>query len=53
MIAPGKLADLVVIQGDPLRTPSDVYNVVTVFKDGLGYDSMRLRQAAKARVGVD
>lgn len=52
-IAPGKLADLIVIRGDPLRTPSDIYNVVTVFKDGIGYDSMRLRQAAKGKVGVN
>jgi hypothetical protein len=51
-IAPGKLADLVVIRGDPVRTPADIYNVVTVFKDGLGYDSARLRTAAKGRVGV-
>src|SRR5262245_28506647 len=32
-IAVGKLADLMVVRGDPLRTPADVYNVVTVFKD--------------------
>ena len=52
-IAAGKLADLVVIQGDPLRTPVDIYNIVTVFKDGIGYDSKRLRQAARGRVGVN
>jgi imidazolonepropionase-like amidohydrolase len=52
-IAAGKLADLFVIQGDPLRTPTHIYNVVTVFKDGIGYDSMRLRQAAKGKVGLN
>ena len=52
-VAPGKTADVVVIQGDPVRRPSDVYNVVTVFKDGLGYDSTRLRQAAAQRVGLN
>jgi imidazolonepropionase-like amidohydrolase len=50
-IATGKLADLVVIRGDPTRTPNDIYNVVTVMKGGLGYDSMKLRQAAKGTVG--
>ena len=39
-IAPGKTADLVVIRGNPVRTPHDIYNVVTVFKGGIGYDSI-------------
>jgi imidazolonepropionase-like amidohydrolase len=51
-IAPGKIADLVVIQGDPVRRPADIYNVVTVFRDGVGYDSARLRHAAAGRVGA-
>ena len=50
-IAPGKLADLVVIRGNPIRTPSDIYNVVTVFKGGVGYDSERLREAGRGKVG--
>ena len=50
-IAPGKLADLVVIRGNPLGTPHDIYAVVTVFKGGVGYDSMRLREAVKGRIG--
>jgi imidazolonepropionase-like amidohydrolase len=52
-IAPGKAADLVVIKGDPIRQPAEIYNVVTVFKDGLGYDSARLRAAAKGKVGLE
>ncbi|HKP30876.1 MAG TPA: amidohydrolase family protein [Gemmatimonadales bacterium] len=50
-IATGKVADLVVIRGNPVGTPSDIYEVVTVFKDGIGYDSMKLREAAKGKVG--
>ena len=50
---PGKAADLMIVRGDPIKTPADIYNVVTVFKDGVGYDSERLRQAAKGRVGID
>ena len=52
-IAPGKLADLVVVEGDPLRVSADIYNVVTVFKDGIGYNSTRLRNAAKGKVGIE
>jgi enamidase len=52
-IVPGKTADLVVIRGNPVRTPHDIYNVVTVFKGGVGYDSMKLRDGAKGRVGVN
>jgi hypothetical protein len=50
-IAPGKLAELVVISGNPLGTPRGIYDVVTVFKGGLGYDSARLRDAAKGQIG--
>ena len=52
-VAAGKAADLVVIQGDPVRAPADIYNVVTVFKDGVGYDATKLRDAAKGKVGVE
>lgn len=47
-----KAADLVVIRGNPVTTPTDIYNVVTVFKDGVGYDSARMLAAAKGLVGV-
>jgi hypothetical protein len=30
----------------------DVENVVTVFKDGLGYDSARLIEAVRGQVGI-
>jgi hypothetical protein len=48
----GKLADLVVIRGDPTSDPGSIYDVVTVFKGGVGYDSMRLREAAKGTIGA-
>jgi imidazolonepropionase-like amidohydrolase len=51
-IAVGKMADLVVIRGDPVRAPADIYKVVTVFKGGVGFDSMKLRAAARGRVGT-
>lgn len=51
-IAPGKAADLVVVRGDPLRAPSQVYEVTLVFRDGIGYDAARLREFARGKVGV-
>jgi imidazolonepropionase-like amidohydrolase len=52
-IAAGKRADLVVVRGDPIRTPAEIYDVVTVFKDGIGYDSVKLRDAAAGKVGMN
>ncbi len=41
-IAPGKDADLVVVEGDPSRHVADIENVDYVFKDGVGYDPKKL-----------
>src|SRR5260221_9150614 len=38
-VEPGKLADLVIIDGDPTTNISDIRRVVTVVKDGLIFDS--------------
>lgn len=51
-IAPGKAADLVIIRGNPLTTPTDIYRVVTVFRNGIGYDSAKMLAAARGLVGV-
>jgi imidazolonepropionase-like amidohydrolase len=48
----GKQADMVLIQGDPSSDIADIKNVVTVFKDGVGYDSARLFASVKGTVGV-
>jgi imidazolonepropionase-like amidohydrolase len=50
-VTAGKLADLVVIQGDPVATPADIRKVSIVFKDGVGYDSAKLIDAVKSMVG--
>jgi imidazolonepropionase-like amidohydrolase len=52
-VAAGKTADLMVVRGDPVRSARDVYNVVLVFKDGVGYDAEQLRRAAAGRVGLN
>ena len=51
-IAPGKQADLVVLRGDPTKTPSDIRNVETVFRQGIGYDSGKLVASTKGMVGI-
>ncbi len=54
-IAPGKKADLVLVDGDPSARISDVRRVVTVVKDGVVYDpeaifrALGIRPAAAAR----
>jgi imidazolonepropionase-like amidohydrolase len=51
-IEPGKLAELVVIEGDPVAHPAEIRNVVLVFKDGLGYDAPKLIESTKGIVGI-
>jgi imidazolonepropionase-like amidohydrolase len=49
----GKLADLVVLDGNLVSDPSVIRKVTTVFKDGVGYDSAKMIAAVKGRVGID
>ncbi|MCU1261333.1 MAG: amidohydrolase [Bryobacterales bacterium] len=51
-IAPGKQADLAVIEGDPSSRISDIENVRIVFKDGVGYDSAKLLESVHGNVGL-
>ncbi|MBV9438418.1 MAG: amidohydrolase family protein [Candidatus Eremiobacteraeota bacterium] len=50
-IARGKNADLVLLRGNPAANIADVENVVTVFKDGVGYDSAKLLASVRGKVG--
>ncbi|HEY0172338.1 MAG TPA: amidohydrolase family protein [Pyrinomonadaceae bacterium] len=50
-IAPGKIADLVVLRGDPSSNIADIEKVELVFKDGLGYDPSRLIDSVRGSVG--
>ncbi|MDB5250296.1 MAG: amidohydrolase [Segetibacter sp.] len=40
----GKLADFVIVNGDPLANIKDAWNVETVFKNGVRYDIDELLQ---------
>ena len=50
-LAVGKQADLAVIRGNPAAEVSDILNVETVFKDGIGYDSAKLIDSVRGAVG--
>ncbi len=51
-LAVGKQADLVVVRGDPSTHISDIREVETVFKQGVGYDPQKLIASVKGRVGL-
>ena len=50
-IETGKDADLVLVGGDPSRSIGAIEHVVTVFKDGVGYDPAALLDAVRGRYG--
>lgn len=50
-IAAGKQADLVLIKGNPASRIEDIENVEIVFKDGIGYDSLKLIDSVRGVVG--
>jgi imidazolonepropionase-like amidohydrolase len=51
-LAQGKSADLIVIHGDPIARIADIEKVEIVFKDGVGYDSLKLIDSVKGIVGL-
>ena len=51
-IEPGKQADLVVVNGDPSSKITDIEAVEIVFKDGIGYDPVKLLDSVHGLVGL-
>jgi hypothetical protein len=51
-VASGKIADLVVMKGNPSAKISDINNVEIVFKNGVGYDTEKLIQSVQGLVGT-
>jgi imidazolonepropionase-like amidohydrolase len=49
----GKQADLVVIRGDPESNISDLQKIEIVFKDGIGYDPIKLLKSVRGKVGLE
>ena len=50
-IAPGKRADLIVINGNPATNIKDIHNIEIVFKDGIGYDPVALKNSVVGSIG--
>jgi imidazolonepropionase-like amidohydrolase len=50
-IEPGKLADLFVVRGDPLKDITVTRNVRTVVARGVVYDAAKLLESAKGKMG--
>jgi imidazolonepropionase-like amidohydrolase len=51
-IAPGKQADLVVLDGNPVMQIADIEKVTLVFKDGVGFDPGKLLESVRGHVGL-
>jgi hypothetical protein len=51
-IETGKRADLVLIDGDPQTNIKAIRNTEIVFKNGVGYDSKKLFESVKGKVGL-
>ncbi len=51
-IEAGKHADLVLLQGDLTVQPAVIRNTVTVFRQGIGYDSRALIASVRGLVGI-
>ncbi|MGH2648439.1 MAG: amidohydrolase family protein, partial [Ginsengibacter sp.] len=49
----GKHADLVLIEGDPENNISDIRKTETVFKNGIGFDSKKIFDSVKGKVGMN
>jgi imidazolonepropionase-like amidohydrolase len=49
----GKTADLLIIDGDPSKNISDIRKVQFVFRNGVGYDSKKLFESVKGKVGFN
>jgi hypothetical protein len=49
----GRIADLVLLRGDLTKDPAVIHSPITVFKDGIGYDSEKIYAAVRGRVGIN
>jgi imidazolonepropionase-like amidohydrolase len=45
VIAAGKLADMILVDGDPTKNICDIHNIMTVIKGGKVYDPAAIEKA--------
>ena len=48
----GKMADLILIDGDLTKDIQEIRNMEIVFKNGIGYDPKKLMESVKGKVGL-
>ena len=48
----GKMADLMIVKGNPAAKMGDINNVELVFKNGIGYDTEKLIRSVQGLVGT-
>jgi imidazolonepropionase-like amidohydrolase len=51
-IEPGKVADLVVIRGNLAADANAIRKITIVFRDGYGFDPVKLRNEVRGKLGV-
>ncbi len=51
-IEKGKAADLILMDGNLSDNPANIRNIQYVFKDGVGYDSKKIFESVKGKVGL-
>lgn len=52
-IEEGKIADFILIDGNLNKDVQAIRNIETVFKDGIGFDSKKLFESVKGKVGLN
>jgi imidazolonepropionase-like amidohydrolase len=52
-VSPGKQADLIIVNGNPAHSISDIEKVEYVFRKGVGYDPTKLRSGIDGVVGLE
>ena len=52
-VAAGKNADLILLDGDISKDVNVIEKPITVFKDGVGYDSNKIYESLRGRVGFE
>jgi imidazolonepropionase-like amidohydrolase len=52
-LEPGKSADLLIVDGDPSKNIGDLRKVQYVFRNGVGYNSKKLFDSVKGKVGFN
>ena len=48
----GKLADFIIVNGNPADRITDIRNIQMVFRQGVGYDPAALIASVKGKVGL-